>query len=245
MVPAFSRQLRPQFSHGNLQTNSEIAEASTAASGSRHGTSAGSTEFGCKPTSIKKRSLLTPRFKPASLRTSKSLTWAFAFSLQTGERWGNASQPLTFGTEAAYAQAVNVEVTDVRPWSPEDPFLYRVQVTLRSDQGELDQMEERFAFKSGILAAAGYCCSTGLPTTSEGIPWGGVDPIEGVMPPRKAYYLNQYRVAKSYGFNHVRYHSWVPLKEAFQAADEVGIFIHGELAVLGTGLADAESRLSS
>ncbi len=151
-----------------------------------------------------------------------------------GSTVGNSSQPLTFGTEATYAQAVNVKVTDVRPWSPEDPFLYRVQVTLRSDQGELDQMEERFAFKS-ISSRGGVLLLNNAPYYLRGYSVGRVDPIQGIMPPRKAYYLNQYRVAKSYGFNHVRYHSWVPLKEAFEAADEVGIFIKGELAVLGTG----------
>jgi hypothetical protein len=95
-------------------------------------------------------------------------------------------------------------------------------------------MEERFAFKS-ISSRGGVLLLNNAPYYLRGYSVGRVDPIQGIMPPRKAYYLNQYRVAKSYGFNHVRYHSWVPLKEAFEAADEVGIFIKGELAVLGTG----------
>ena len=53
-----------------------------------------------------------------------------------------------------------------------------------------------------------------------------------MLPVSKEYYLNQFQTAKKYGFNYVRYHSSTPPREAFEAADEVGILLHVELAVM-------------
>ncbi len=38
------------------------------------------------------------------------------------------------------------------------------------------------------------------------------------------------KIIKSYGLNHVRYHTWCPPEAAFEAADEVGLYLQPELA---------------
>jgi len=42
-------------------------------------------------------------------------------------------------------------------------------------------------------------------------------------------WLRVFRIAKSYGLNHYRFHSWCPPEAAFDAADEVGIYLQPEL----------------
>ena len=34
---------------------------------------------------------------------------------------------------------------------------------------------------------------------------------------------------KDYGLNHVRFHTWVPPKAAFRAADQLGLYLYVEL----------------
>ena len=151
-----------------------------------------------------------------------------------GREVGKARKPLRVRAQEPDTHSLDVEVNDLRSWSPEDPFLYKAEVTLRSGERILDQIEENFGFRK-VSSRGGVLLLNNVPYYLRGYSVGRVDPIEGMMPPRKDYYLKQFRLAKSYGFNHVRYHSWVPFKEAFDAADEAGIFIHAELAVLGTG----------
>ena len=38
-----------------------------------------------------------------------------------------------------------------------------------------------------------------------------------------------FRIYKSYGLNHVRFHSWCPPEAAFTAADRIGIYIQAEV----------------
>ncbi len=43
------------------------------------------------------------------------------------------------------------------------------------------------------------------------------------------HYRRQFAIAKSYGFNHVRFHSWTPPEPLWQAADEAGMLAQTEL----------------
>lgn len=47
--------------------------------------------------------------------------------------------------------------------------------------------------------------------------------------PLKDWYAKNIRMAKTYGFNFVRFHSQVPPEEFFEAADELGILVHVEM----------------
>lgn len=44
-------------------------------------------------------------------------------------------------------------------------------------------------------------------------------------------WIKIFRTYKRYGLNHVRFHSWCPPEAAFEAADEVGIYIQAEASV--------------
>jgi hypothetical protein len=43
-----------------------------------------------------------------------------------------------------------------------------------------------------------------------------------------------FQIAKSYGFNHCRFHSWCPPKACFEAADIEGVYLQPELPIWGT-----------
>ena len=54
-------------------------------------------------------------------------------------------------------------------------------------------------------------------------------PLTGYAPMDKAEWLRLLRIHKDWGINHVRYHSWCPPAAAFEAADELGLYLQAEL----------------
>lgn len=63
---------------------------------------------------------------------------------------------------------------------------------------------------------------------------GGVFPLTGYAEMRKEEWKRYFSIVRSYGLNHVRFHSWCPPEAAFQAADEQGIFLQVELPLWGS-----------
>ena len=54
-------------------------------------------------------------------------------------------------------------------------------------------------------------------------------PLTGYPPMDKAGWLRVLSIAKSYGINHYRFHSWCPPEAAFEAADQLGMYLQPEL----------------
>jgi hypothetical protein len=61
-----------------------------------------------------------------------------------------------------------------------------------------------------------------------------VFPLTGHTPMDKSSWLEYFRTCRDYGINHVRFHSWCPPEAAFEAADELGIYLQPELPFWGT-----------
>lgn len=60
-----------------------------------------------------------------------------------------------------------------------------------------------------------------------------VFPLTGYPPMTVDGWLKVFRIAKSYGLNHYRFHTWCPPDAAFAAADIAGIYLQPELPVWG------------
>jgi len=70
-------------------------------------------------------------------------------------------------------------------------------------------------------------------------------PLTGYPPMEKAGWVRVFSVAKSYGLNHYRFHSWCPPEAAFQAADELGMYLQVELPNKRSGFNPQQSREDS
>ncbi len=55
-------------------------------------------------------------------------------------------------------------------------------------------------------------------------------PRTGHPPMDVASWERFFRIVKAHGLNHVRFHSWCPPEEAFNAADELGVYLQVEMA---------------
>ena len=59
-------------------------------------------------------------------------------------------------------------------------------------------------------------------------------PQTGHTPMDKSSWLEYFQKCRDYGINHVRFHSWCPPEAAFEAADDLGIYLQPELPFWGT-----------
>ncbi|HVS73676.1 MAG TPA: hypothetical protein VHQ47_20810 [Phycisphaerae bacterium] len=65
-----------------------------------------------------------------------------------------------------------------------------------------------------------------------------VFPLTGYPPTDLASWKREFSIIKSFGLNHMRFHSWCPPEAAFQAADELGVYLQVEgpvWAAFGSG----------
>ena len=57
-----------------------------------------------------------------------------------------------------------------------------------------------------------------------------------------AGWVRVFEIAKSYGINHYRFHSWCPPEAAFAAADELGIYLQPELPNFGGNIGEPPAK---
>ena len=129
--------------------------------------------------------------------------------------------------------SLGVEIPDMHLWSPEAPHLYHATVRIDAHGDISDEVRLRFGMRKLSTRGKKVLLNNRL-YYLRGYSVGRGDPIEGILPVAKDYYLDQFQTAKEFGFNYVRYHSSTPPREAFEAADEIGILLHVELPVMFT-----------
>ena len=123
---------------------------------------------------------------------------------------------------------LSVAMPGARLWSPETPQLYTATVRLVGAEGTRDQVTERFGLRE-LSTHGDQLLLNGKPLYLRGFGDDNIEVIGGVPPASKQVYLERLRLAKSYGFNGVRFHSMTPVREYFEAADEVGLLVMAEL----------------
>ena len=111
-------------------------------------------------------------------------------------------------------------------WDEFNPRLYPLRLWLRSPG-----IEEYYDLKVGLreLRAVGKeFVLNGRPIIFRGTNNGGDFPQTGYPPTDVAFWKKMFEACKSWGLNHMRFHSWTPPEAAFAAADEVGFYLQVE-----------------
>jgi hypothetical protein len=122
-----------------------------------------------------------------------------------------------------------VDLPGFRPWNVNTPNLYNLEMILETADGDL-KIEQPFGMRSLRVTEDGLYVNNErfyVKGYIRGREAHDHPNLEGL--PLDAYYAKNFRMAKEYGFNFVRFHSQVPPPECFQAADRLGIFIHVEM----------------
>ncbi len=126
------------------------------------------------------------------------------------------------GVIPAGENAVSFDASGLETWSPDSPYRYTVTLSVRGKA-----LVRKFGLRR-LVADGIRLRLNGEFFMLRAICEHGYYPIT-VHPPRdKNYYRAVIRRMKELGFNAIRFHTWVPMAEYMEAADELGVLIEVE-----------------
>ncbi|RPI64732.1 MAG: hypothetical protein EHM48_00165, partial [Planctomycetaceae bacterium] len=135
----------------------------------------------------------------------------------------------SLATQADKEAGFQAAMPNFKPWNVDSPHLYQVRLVL-TVAGEECVVTENFGMRK-IHVVGDQIYVNNEKFYVRGYIRGREahdHPNMENLPPEEWYEKN-ILAAKKYGFNFIRFHSRIPEKECFQAADRLGIFIHAEI----------------
>jgi hypothetical protein len=125
---------------------------------------------------------------------------------------------------------------DALLWDEFSPNLYQLTAAISSDSFS-DTRTIQFGMREFSTVGTQFAIN-GRKTFLRGTLECCIFPLTGYPPTDVESWLRIIEVAKDYGLNHFRFHSWCPPRAAFQAADRLGFYFHVEgpfWATIGDG----------
>ncbi len=117
---------------------------------------------------------------------------------------------------------INISAVGFGLWSPDSPKLYTAVI-----ETENQSFSRRFGIRR-LTCVGTKLYLNGYPYFFRGTCEHLYQPVT-VHPTRdKKYYRRVLRTLKELGFNSIRFHTWVPMPEYMEAADEIGMIIEVE-----------------
>ena len=148
-----------------------------------------------------------------------------------------ASRPAGMSRDLALKPGLNEVVLeypmgkDSLLWSEFSPALYVMSCRLEAG-GESDENKTAFGMRRFSTSGTHFCIN-GKKTFLRDKHDACVFPLTGYAPMDKEAWLKYLGKLSSYGINYVRFHSWTPPKAAFEAADELGMYLQPEIPYWG------------
>ncbi len=128
----------------------------------------------------------------------------------------------------------------IKTWNEFHPCLYKLTARLSLSDGENDQKQVSFGMRNFTIDGTRFAVN-GHTIFIRGTVNNCVFPLTGYPPMTESGWIHIFRVAKAYGLNAMRFHSWCPPEAAFDAADKEGFYLQIEgpsWANHGTSLGD-------
>lgn len=136
---------------------------------------------------------------------------------------GEWSQPMRFQPGSGERPvAINVPCDQPQIWSPANPALYELELSWGDDRVVVPAAFRRFAVRGSQFLL------NGQPLVVRGVlNWGFYPPRLAPTPDRDRW-LRDIRLAKSMGFNLMKFCLWVPPKEFLELCDREGMLVWQE-----------------
>lgn len=112
-------------------------------------------------------------------------------------------------------------------WDEYHPALYQLSVTFTGNDG-VDHRALRIGLRDFSVGNLHFEVN-GRTVFLRGKHDACVFPLTGYAPMDTAGWRRVLQISRSYGINHYRFHGWCPPRAAFEAADELGIYMQPEL----------------
>ncbi|RPJ38664.1 MAG: beta-galactosidase, partial [Deltaproteobacteria bacterium] len=130
---------------------------------------------------------------------------------------------------------------EILAWDEFKPFLYRMDIALRSKYGP-DERTLEYGYREFKTEGSGFTIN-GRPVFLRGTLECAIFPKTGYPPTDVEGWSKILDVVRAHGLNHMRFHSWCPPEAAFTAADRAGVYLQIECSSwanqstqLGSGL---------
>ncbi len=117
---------------------------------------------------------------------------------------------------------------NARLWDEFNHELYKISVSVKTGDEVLDIVTADFGLRK-FSSGGNKFAINGKKIFLRGKHEGGVFPLTGYPPMDTDGWLRVFKIAKAYGINHYRFHSWCPPEAAFEAADIAGMYLAPEL----------------
>lgn len=114
-----------------------------------------------------------------------------------------------------------------KPWDEFSPNLY--ELTAELNAGNIRNTAQTVFGMRNVAQGKHHIRLNGHNIHLRGVLDCAVFPLTGHPPMNTTPWKNIFSTVKSYGMNHVRFHSWCPPSAAFRAADELGLYLQVEL----------------
>jgi len=127
------------------------------------------------------------------------------------------------------ADVVEVELPVTAPvtrWDEFTPELNELRVSLATG----DQVVRTIGWRDFGTQGTQFTIN-GRPTFLRGTHDAGIFPLTGYPAMDVEAWRRIFRIVREHGLNHVRFHSWCPPEAAFQAADEIGMYLQVECGI--------------
>ncbi|MEQ1603276.1 MAG: discoidin domain-containing protein [Pyrinomonadaceae bacterium] len=121
---------------------------------------------------------------------------------------------------------LHFDLPKAQRWAEFNPKLHKLLLALKGENAD-DNREISYGART-IKARGKEFQLNGRRIYLRGTHHGGDFPLTGYPPTDVAYWRKIFQINKDWGINHVRFHSFCPPEAAFQAADELGIYLQPE-----------------
>ena len=153
------------------------------------------------------------------------------------ESWNTEKKQKTGITHAAVdwskpEQVIELSLGDnAVEWNEFSPALYRLTVSLKAN-GDVDTQQATFGLRDFRTRGKQFVINDKV-TFLRGKHDACVFPLIAHAAMDVESWRHYFQVAKEYGINHYRFHSWCPPEACFEAADIEGIYLQPELPIWG------------
>lgn len=163
------------------------------------------------------------------IRLSSPASDVYMLSAKCGDKEGKAK--LEKNDSVAI---ISVDLSSLGKWSEWVPELLNVKITLSDIQGKKEDCISLQTGQRRFEATSNGFRINGDLVFLRGRHDACVFPLTAHAPMDIETWRKYFSTIKSYGLNHVRFHSWCPPEACFKAADEAGIYLQPELSIWGS-----------
>ncbi|MEL7118710.1 MAG: sugar-binding domain-containing protein [Bacteroidota bacterium] len=148
-----------------------------------------------------------------------------------GEGFEQKTQEMTVETEKQFEIEYPMGDNPLL-WDEFNPNLYEMTVQVESSEGT-DEEEVVFGMRNFEVDGKHFSIN-GRPVFLRGTLECAIFPLTGYPPTEVSDWKRIFKTIQEHGLNHMRFHSWCPPKAAFEAADEMGVYLQVEASAWAT-----------